>query len=33
VAAVHLATRRSAYASLLPAEVLAAMSNASLQHW
>lgn len=33
VAAVHLATRRSAYASLLPAEVLGAMSNASLQQW
>lgn len=33
VAAVHLATRRSAYAGLLPAEVLAAMSTASVQRW
>jgi ribosomal protein S18 acetylase RimI-like enzyme len=33
VAAVHLATRRSAYADLLPNEVLAAMSRVSVQSW
>lgn len=33
VAAVHLATRRSAYAGLLPAEVLDEMTAASLQRW
>lgn len=33
VAAVHLATRRSAYAGLLPAAVLAAMSRATVQDW
>lgn len=33
VAAVHLATRRSAYADLLPDDVLAAMSQLSVQSW
>jgi ribosomal protein S18 acetylase RimI-like enzyme len=33
VAAVHLATRRSAYADLLPSAVLAEMSAAKLQLW
>jgi ribosomal protein S18 acetylase RimI-like enzyme len=33
VAAVHLATRRSAYAGLLPADVLTAMSTTDLQRW